>query len=250
MSSSPITPETVVLPAPANTKPYAPVAPWWHTAIFAVIIVGFSFAQGRPSVLAKAATVPSRMPAYIGTIIYEFFLFGYAWLGLWLRKVHVREVIGGKWNRLSDFLIDFATAIIFAIVVTSVIGTLSYLVHFNGTEAAKPLLPQSIPELVFFTALAVTAGFCEEFVFRGYFMRQFLALTKTPWLAVVLQAVLFGSAHFYQGWRGVFVISVYGALFGILALWRKSLRPGMIQHMGQDSLSGIAGYLLLKYHKI
>jgi membrane protease YdiL (CAAX protease family) len=247
-STTPIVPEA--LPAPAQPRRHAAVAPLWHTALFAIIIVGFSAEQGRPSVLAQAATLPSRMPAYIGTVIYELALFGYAWLGLWLRGARVREVIGGKWNRFSDFLVDFATAILFAIVVTTVVATLSALVHFNGTEAAKPLLPQSVRELVVFTFLSVTAGFCEEFVFRGYFMRQFLAATQVPWIAIALQAVLFGSAHIYQGWRGVVVISVYGALFGTLAYWRKTLRPGMIQHMGQDSLSGVAGYLLTKYHKI
>jgi len=29
-------------------------------------------------------------------------------------------------------------------------------------------------------------------------------------------------------------ITIYGALFGILAVMRKSLRPGMIQHAMQD----------------
>lgn len=40
-------------------------------------------------------------------------------------------------------------------------------------------------------------------------------------------------------------ITVYGALFGILAVYRKSLRPGMIQHAMQDSFAGL-GFALLK----
>jgi membrane protease YdiL (CAAX protease family) len=36
-------------------------------------------------------------------------------------------------------------------------------------------------------------------------------------------------------------IACFGALFGLLAMWRGSLRPGMIAHAGGDILSGIFG---------
>jgi hypothetical protein len=34
------------------------------------------------------------------------------------------------------------------------------------------------------------------------------------------------------------LIFVYGAMFGFLALWRKSLRPGMMVHAWHDAFSG------------
>jgi hypothetical protein len=37
----------------------------------------------------------------------------------------------------------------------------------------------------------------------------------------------------------VILIALYGAMFGILAHWRGSVRPGMIAHAWQDSLSGV-----------
>jgi hypothetical protein len=37
-------------------------------------------------------------------------------------------------------------------------------------------------------------------------------------------------------------------MFGILAAMRKSLRPGMLQHGTQDTVSGLAGALLTKLH--
>ena len=76
--------------------------------------------------------------------------------------------------------------------------------------------------------------------------------TGTAAAAVALQAVVFGIGHFYQGIRGVVVITIYGALFGILAILRKSLRPGILQHAGQDVVSGLLGSfaerLLKQYH--
>ena len=54
--------------------------------------------------------------------------------------------------------------------------------------------------------------------------------------AVLAQAVLFGICHWYQGVKQAILISVLGALYGILAQWRKSLRPGMISHAWSDVL--------------
>jgi membrane protease YdiL (CAAX protease family) len=95
--------------------------------------------------------------------------------------------------------------------------------------------------------LSTTAGFCEEFIFRGYLQRQFLALTGRPEAAVVFQALIFGAAHLYQGWKGAVTITAYGALFGGLAAWRKSLRPGMMQHAAQDTFSGLVASYAMRH---
>ena len=47
----------------------------------------------------------------------------------------------------------------------------------------------------------MTAGFCEEFVFRGYGSGNFFAITGRVDLAIVFQAIVFGIAHMYQGWE-------------------------------------------------
>jgi len=60
-------------------------------------------------------------------------------------------------------------------------------------------------------------------------------------VAWLLQAVLFGISHGYQGIEASVKIAVIGALYGLLALWRGSLRPGMMAHAGSDILSGIFG---------
>jgi membrane protease YdiL (CAAX protease family) len=39
------------------------------------------------------------------------------------------------------------------------------------------------------------------------------------------------------------VITIFGCLFGLLAQWRRSLRPGMIAHFLQDSSA-----LLARFH--
>ena len=56
---------------------------------------------------------------------------------------------------------------------------------------------------------------------------------------ILLSAAAFGAAHAYQGFRMVILIGLYGAMFGILAHWRGSVRPGIIAHAWQDSLNGV-----------
>jgi len=88
--------------------------------------------------------------------------------------------------------------------------------------------------------LALTAGFCEEIVFRGYLQRQFSTFTGAPYAGVVVQGFIFGAAHGYQGVKYMLLIAVYGCMFGVLALLRRSLRPGIIAHFLQDGIVGLA----------
>ncbi len=94
--------------------------------------------------------------------------------------------------------------------------------------------------------LALTAGIGEEILFRGYLQRQFAALTRSTATGLVLQGVAFGAAHGYQGKKYMCVIAVYGCLFGLLAYWRRSLRPGMMAHFLQDAVGGLVGRHFLK----
>jgi membrane protease YdiL (CAAX protease family) len=106
---------------------------------------------------------------------------------------------------------------------------------------AKTFLPQRTLEILLWIGVSISAGFCEELVFRGYFQKQFETLTHSRWIALFLQAVLFGVSHGYQGIEACVKIACFGTLFGLLAVWRGSLRPGMTAHAWSDVLSGIFG---------
>ena len=55
---------------------------------------------------------------------------------------------------------------------------------------------------------------------------------------IVAQGLLFGGSHAYEG-QTMVIIAVYGMLFGILAHWRKTLRPGMMAHFTHDAFQGL-----------
>jgi len=112
--------------------------------------------------------------------------------------------------------------------------------------SALAMLPPSkacyrVAEILLWIGVSISAGICEELVFRGYFQRQFHAYTHSRWIALFLQAMLFGISHGYQGTVACVKIVIFGLLYGSLALWRKSLRPGKMAHAWSDILSGIFG---------
>ncbi len=102
-------------------------------------------------------------------------------------------------------------------------------------------LPRRPLEVALWIAVSISAGISEEIAFRGYFQRQFGALTGSKSAAVCMQAVLFGMGHGYQGKQAMAKIAVFGAMVGGLAIWRQSLRPGILTHALADILSGIFG---------
>jgi hypothetical protein len=97
-----------------------------------------------------------------------------------------------------------------------------------------------------YALLTVTAGICEEIIFRGYLQRQFSVFFRSAAAGVMLQGVIFGASHGCQGPKFMVIIVVYGVLFGLLAQSRRSLRPGMFGHFLQDLIVGIAAGRFMK----
>jgi membrane protease YdiL (CAAX protease family) len=73
--------------------------------------------------------------------------------------------------------------------------------------------------------------------------KQFHAATGSLATAVVLQGLVFGLMHAYQGWKRVMVIAPLGILYGALVAWRGNLRASMIAHAWSDLFEGWLKFL-------
>jgi membrane protease YdiL (CAAX protease family) len=102
--------------------------------------------------------------------------------------------------------------------------------------------PHGPIEIVLWIVLAISAGICEEIVFRGYLQRQLIALTRSTWAGVAGAAVVFGAGHVYQGWRAAAAIALYGALLGVASRRFRDLRPGIVAHAAEDIIGGLFGH--------
>ncbi len=243
-STTPVT-RTVEQP-----KYYRLLAPWWHTLILVGIMLLAS--MGQANTLGEVVHRYGRLPIYTSTMLYEWIMVSFVWLGVHRRGIRLRDLIGGRWKSPEDFLLDIGLAlgvwIVLLLITASVrlaLGQIS-LDPAKNMEKAREIYgtfgffaPQGMREIVFYIALCATAGFCEEVIFRGYLQKQFHAATRSALVGILAQGVLFGAVHGYQGLKGMALIVVIGIVFGSLAFWRRSLRPGMMTHAWLDFFTGI-----------
>jgi len=227
------------------------VAPWWHTAIIVAIFLEASVVSARQQGLEhfNIPGLSTRLSSYMTVMLEEWFAVGLIWLALRNRGLSLRELIGGKWNSVVAVGKDAGLALGTFVVLTILTGVLTVAVKGVQTKpnpADLASVPRTAVELAVFLAMAITAGFCEEFVFRGYLQRQFAGWTGSLFAAVLTQAVVFGVAHGYKDRLGMIIAALIGCVLGALTVWRRSLRPGILAHAWMDSFGGIVGYLITK----
>jgi membrane protease YdiL (CAAX protease family) len=87
--------------------------------------------------------------------------------------------------------------------------------------------------------LVVTAGVCEEFLFRGFGIAVLSQLTGNRWLSGLLSLAAFTVAHAgLFGWNSALLIPcILGLILTLLFLLRGNLFIGMIVHTLIDAVS-------------
>jgi len=72
----------------------------------------------------------------------------------------------------------------------------------------------------------------EEYAFRGYLTQAFGGLTRQPWVAVLVPAVLFALAHgLGQSWPIFFDRFAFGVVAGTLVILTGGLEAGIAMHV-------------------
>ncbi len=104
----------------------------------------------------------------------------------------------------------------------------------------EPLLPHDSREVSWWRALSVTAGICEEVIYRGFLIAVFAAAMST-WAAVLLAAFIFGLNHAYQGPKGILKTGLVGLGLGGLFALTGSLWAPMLVHVVMDLAAGYVG---------
>ena len=213
------------------------VAPPWHTAVVLMAIFLLAYRGYLQAEVLRAIANPDRIQIYLRTILFEWLMLGLVLAGLWLRGSSPLTVLGERWHSVREFFRDIGIGLLFltaTIAFTSIFGAHDHAVD----RATQFLLPQTTVEIALWIAVSITAGICEEAVYRGYLQTQFASLAKSVPAGILLSGLVFGASHSYQGLTRASLIGVTGMMAGILAYWRRSLRPGMIAHALQDLLGG------------
>ena len=98
------------------------------------------------------------------------------------------------------------------------------------------LFPTTPLERRYFAALSISAGVCEEVVFRAFLIHYFHSAPYLfgPFLALIASSILFGINHGYQGPAGVLTSGIAGLLFGLIYFSTGSLVLAMVLHALTD----------------
>jgi len=108
----------------------------------------------------------------------------------------------------------------------------------------EPLMPHTVAERWRFHAVSITAGVCEETLFRGFLLWYF-AMWVGVWPAAVLSSIVFGLGHVYLGVKQIPNTAIVGLLMAAIAILSGSLWPAMLLHAAIDWNSGDIGFHVL-----
>jgi membrane protease YdiL (CAAX protease family) len=152
-----------------------------------------------------------------------------------------RADTGVRWPRLTGggapyTLVGIAGLALSALLLAALRTRVDRGAAVTAPAEVIALLPRTTRERRAFAAVAVTAGVCEEALYRGVLLG--LATALAPGLAparlALLSAVAFGLAHTYQGPLGVLTTAVLGGCLAVLYLGSASLLLPVLYHLLVD----------------
>lgn len=227
--------------------------PWDILLIFFVlgVIVPWRGRKRLQQLLAKPRVEPrERISLYLSTIAFQWIATAVAAWRAWAHGYTASQlglVIPGRFKL-------FAISVLGAVLIVALqwlnlrrMGRSSSPLREPVRALAERILPQSTLELIPFLALALTAGLCEEFLYRGFAMSAISRMGLPAGVVILLSSLLFGLAHLYQGRAGFISTTILGLLFGISRTFSGSLLPVIVWHIGVDVVAGVAGpkYLIV-----
>ena len=249
-------------------------APVWHTVVLILAILLVSALGVHRHLGSNGTVVVNRLYTYGTTAGLELILIGWVALGVRLRGIPLRSLFGTFTTSFRAIALDFGIAMVFWIGSMMALATLATIwISIEALITHKPipmqtsksgqlpipqdqsakavvqLAPTNGKEIACWLLLCMLVGVAEELVFRGYLQSQFTAWARGAAASgVVFSALMFGAAHGYEGVRAMFLLSVFGALFSLLALFRRNLRAGIFAHSWHDAVAGLTVAFLHSHH--
>ena len=229
-----------------------PLVDWVYVVLLLVGATAYEYLYFWPRFRAAVAAgqANARLGAYRRGVFGQW-LFTITALAIWATQGRSWKSLGLA--ELRGWQLGLGIGIVLASIGLLVLQLWSVLrLPAERRVAARPklgsltfMLPHTAREQGWFVTLSLTAGFCEELLYRGYLPWFF-----TPWLgrpvAMLVVVLAFGISHLYQGRGGAIKATIAGAVMAGMVLATGSLIPAMIAHALTDIGGGTVGYLLLR----
>ena len=237
--------------APNNTKQqaninmiYLEIILWAFFIVYPIYIY-MTHEQEKQSVIAE----PSKRPAVYRNIM----------LNLWWPVLVLCGLVYGSDLSLSDIGLKWHWNLASQIGLASLVLLAGYL--FRSTQQVRRdteehpemqkqfafvqwLMPTTKKEARYFIwGVSITAGICEELLFRGYLM-HFLGQYLPTYGVVLVSSLAFGLPHIYQGPIHVLRTALLGLVMALIYLATDSIFIPIVLHALLDAYSGVLAYIL------
>lgn len=207
--------------------------PWWKIA---VVLFGFPSIYQLYSVtpiaskLFQDSDAESFVPFFLGLTFLHCMTFFICYLFLKDSKWGNVE-IGYSLSKKQTFKL---IAIYFLIAISLLIFveiTLYYIpLDSEKLKGIGDFFPKNTLQRIVFTFTAFAAGFCEEYIYRGFGIRSLENRKISTWIAVIITSTCFTFIHgiiVFQRFPTYFFPALF---FGILFVWTKKLHILMLVH--------------------
>lgn len=241
-----------ILPRNQQYDPSGPDLRHMLPALDHIVVILFSviypiygllvYPKSKLKQLARQFPARLRKRLYIGTTVW---LWSLALLAIfaWLREERPISELGLSVPGGPGFWIGACLAL------ASMIFQTQQLLEVRRSESARlrirqqvttysQILPRSSIDMFLFACLSITAGVCEELLYRGFLM-SYIDSYFNLGIAVLGSAILFGLCHaYYQGWYGALRTGGMGVVFSGLYILTGSLWLPMLLHAFIDINGG------------
>jgi uncharacterized protein len=203
-----------------------------------------------PSFLRRSAVEPARARVWLwsSTIVFLWTLV-LAGVALWMVERRSWTALGfvtpHGWRIPATIGLLLAVVIFYARTAAKIGRAKRANRRIKLPRDAARRAPHTRAELAWWMAVSVSAGFCEEFICRGYLICV-LQPTLGLFLAAAVSLIVFALAHAYQGAKGVAAVGVVGGLLTVIVLVFGSLVPAIAVHMLTDAGEGFVAWLALR----
>jgi len=175
----------------------------------------------------------------ITIVILEWMAFG-AVFGVLKKDRESWCSIGLDWTWFRERRMWFAFFLLISLLAALIMPHMYGYVPPNDPRTID-IGPASSMERVFFVFAALTAGICEEVVFRGFAITRLGKLFRSRWIAVIVSSVCFVFLHDVPDSLGQFSsYFLVGIIFGgTFVFWKmRRLEYLIVAHAGIDAVFG------------
>lgn len=203
-------------------------------------------------VMAGDASVPDIGSLVVLSTVMLSMAMGVTVAWLWLRREgRVGEAwdftLPGNWPRT---LLWAAACTIAIFAIFTGVGALVEAIGLGTPDASELLAYVTESPLTFWLWIigvaVLAAGIGEELLYRGFLMDRLArlpGLRGRVWPVIIIQAIVFGLPHAYQGWGGMVVTGCVGLLLGWVRLKQAgSLMVCVLAHIAVDVIAMSVAY--------